>query len=441
MHPRGRMLRRAGLLAFFTLLAALLARPTIVRADDAAQARFHDALAREHYAARRYEAALREFFLEQRVAANVRIVFNIALCFEQLHRDEEAYAFFTEYMGSAGRDPEGERYAQAALARIEPRIARIHVTSEPPGARIYLDRTELGDYGRTESTIAAPAGTPTLTVQLDGYEPQSREVRTTVGRQVDAHFVLVRILGELAVETSGQIEGATATVRDDEGHVAAQGAVPLRASVPPGRYEIEVAAEGRAPFRALRTVTAQQTTTLATMLEPLPVPSGLITVTSNVEGALVRVDGEGAGFTPLSLSVPEGEHRVEVLGEDGLDPWGDRVRIQANERAWVTVTLEPPVIRRRSDLTWVVGLAGITLAVGGAVIATAALTTHLQWREERDAGHATADLYQTGRSLNLIADALFVSGGLLIGSAALLYVATDASENRRSSANVSRGAQ
>lgn len=424
-------------LALFALVLSLA--PARALADDAAQARFHDGLARDHYAARRYEAALREFFLEQRVAPNPRIVFNIALCFEQLHRDEEAYAFFREYLGSEDEDAERNRYADAALGRIEPRIARVTVTSDPPGARIFVDRRELGEYGTTPATIAVPAGRPTLFVELEGFEAVSREVATVVGQETEATFALQRILGELAVELGSAVEGAAATVRGDDGRPVAEGPLPLRASLSPGRYEVEVVAEGHAPFRALRSVAPREATTLRATLEPLPVPSGLITVTSNVEGALVRVDGDGAGFTPLSLSVPEGEHNIEVLGDSDLDPWGERIRIDANERAWVTVTLQPPVIRRRSDLTWVAGLAGVTLAIAGTVVAVGALSTRLQYDDEIEAGRPAFDLYDLGHSLNLIADALFVSGGLLIGTAALLYVATDASENRRSTANVSRG--
>src|SRR5688572_7342148 len=121
----------------FSLAIVTSAAPRVASADDAAQARFHDDLARSAYAAGRYEQALREFFLEQRIAPNPRVAFNIALCFQQLRRHDDAFLAFTEYLEGGEDDAARREAAERAIRELSPRVARVRVETEPPGARIF----------------------------------------------------------------------------------------------------------------------------------------------------------------------------------------------------------------------------------------------------------------------------------------------------------------
>src|SRR5262245_60591162 len=116
--------RRLARFALTIVLGCLLAGDP-AHADPAAQARFHDELARQHYKARRYEQALREFFLEQRISPNPRIAFNIALCFQDLKRNEEAFQYLTEYLESSDDDPERRAYAEKAVQKLKPSLSLV----------------------------------------------------------------------------------------------------------------------------------------------------------------------------------------------------------------------------------------------------------------------------------------------------------------------------
>jgi len=115
-------------------LALWLLTPALAQADPAAQARFHDELARGHYEAGRFESALREFFLEQRVSPNPRIAFNIALCFQELKRNEEGFQYFNEYLSSQDDDAERRAYAERVVESLKPQLALVSIRSTPAGA-------------------------------------------------------------------------------------------------------------------------------------------------------------------------------------------------------------------------------------------------------------------------------------------------------------------
>lgn len=434
------MSRLPPIVSMLVVVWVWLAAP-VVRADLAAEARFHDELAREHYAARRYDRALREFFTEQRLAPNPRILFNIALCFEQLRREGEAFLFFTEYLASEDQDTERRSYAASAVARIEPRLALVEVTSDPPGAAIYVDQREHGEYGRTPRLLPLTPGTRTIHLELEGHRTVSVDVVARIGARASAQASLVRVVGQLSVIGP---EGAQLTVRDATGAVAHEGRLPSQADLAPGDYVLEVNAEGHEPWRGLVRVEADRTVQLEARPSPLPPPTGALTVTSGTSGAVVELDGEAVGFTPVVLpDLTLGRHRVRVR-HPGLQPWAGDVETVADERAWLTVTLEPEAQVQRSPLTWGVGILGAALAVGGIVTGGVALDVRSQYdalRMQSDSAVAAelVALRERGSALNVATDVLLLSGVVALAAAVVLYFATEYVEHRRSRGSVTRG--
>ena len=74
------------------------------------------------------------------VASGDRIAFNIALCFQELKRDQEAFHYFSQYLSSDDTDPERRGYAERTVEALKRTLARVRVESVPPGASIYIDR-------------------------------------------------------------------------------------------------------------------------------------------------------------------------------------------------------------------------------------------------------------------------------------------------------------
>jgi hypothetical protein len=426
-----------------TLFLMGSASASVARADDAEESRFHDELGRQHYQAHRFEQALREFFDAARLAPSPAITFNIAVCFDLLRRADDAYLFFREYVASDDADAERRRFASEAIARLEGQVARLAVTSDPPGALIYVDQREHGAYGITPRVLALPPGSHVITLERAGYRSVSVTVEARQGAEVAAAGTLSQIVGALHVAGG---EGAAVEVREAGGPVVAQGTALLDASLPPGLYQIDVRAAGFRPFTSMSRVTPEARTDVQVALEALPPATGDLTITSSAAGAMIQLDGERAGFAPTLLQgLLLGEHRVR-LEHPGLEPYEGTVTIDENARGWLTVTLEEPSVTQRSPLTWAVGGVGVASLVAGAVVGGLAVANHSQFIDAREQvatggtpDRSPSDLRTTGESLNLTTDVLLGVGVVAVATAVILYFTTEYTDVRQSRAAFSAG--
>jgi len=423
------MTARLGALA---LVAATLFVPIHAHADAAA-ARFHDARARRLYGMDRYEEAIAEFFLAHRHAPNAGTLFNIALCFQLLRRWDEAFLHYSEYLESAEDDDPRRAQARDALAEIEPRVARVRVETSPPGATIYVDNLERGSYGESPRLLALPEGEREIQIRLDGYLTASRTVEAVTGELRELRVELTPITGTLAVQASVD---ATVTVRDAEGAVIADGRTPFEAAIAPGAYELEVDADGYVAHRELVSLERDERATRRVRLVPA---TGALTVTSNVRGSVVEIDGRPVGFTPVALTdVPTGERHVEVVA-DGRDAWTGDVHVTQVDRAWLTVSLEEEIGETHSDVTWILGGIGIGLLATGAVFGGLALERSQRFHSNpSDMRNYVRD---EGLAFNYTADASFIVGGAALAVSLITFIVEESVGRRRSSANVTRGAR
>ncbi len=411
-----------------TLTAVLLA-PAAARADKATEAGFHFKRGMELVAKRQYEAALDAFFRSDRLSPNRSVVFNIARCLELLGHLDEAFSYYSGFSASATEERDRADVV-AALERILPDVARLRVETAPPGATIWLDRKELGEIGSTPRLLAAPEGEHVLLVELEGYRPASRDVVLRKGALAEARLELVRIVGTLAVTS----EPSGATVQDADGDVL--GVAPLEVRLPPGEHELLLTLEGRQETLARATVVADGRAELSVTLEPLPPPTGRLTVTSNLPGSLVWLDDKTAGFTPAVLdAVVVGVHTLEVSRE-GFRTWRETVRIEEDEPQWAGVTLEPKEqATGRGPWPWVFLATAGTAAAAGAVFGVLSLGTHRDFEAD-----PTAEALQRGERLNLAADVLYASAGILGVASAALFLLTEPQEERQSTGHLTGGA-
>ncbi|MCB9593586.1 MAG: PEGA domain-containing protein [Sandaracinaceae bacterium] len=424
------------------LLVALAMWPSIASADLAAQARFHHEQAARHYVAGRYEAALEEFFAVQRIAPSSGTLFNIARCFERLHRDEETYLFYSEYLASDDDEESQRRIATEAIARLDEHVARVRVVTTPPNADVFVDQRDRGRYGRTPMVVAVPAGTREITAALEGYRGASAQVEAVAGQEVEVHLALEQILGGLTVR--GPRAGRY-VVRDEQGAEVAAGALGERVVIAPGSYVLEAAVDGYQPWRTITRVEADRDVVTVAEPQPLPAPSGALTVTANRTGALIRIDGEPAGFVPLALpTLGVGDHTVAV-SHAGDRAWEGRVEIRANERAWVTASLTPPASTDRSPITWVIGGLGVAGLLTGGVLVGLATHQHSQFEGELGASspdpNVLSSLRDQGVAFNTAADATLILGAIGLGVGITLFFLTESTTDEPPSATITREAR
>jgi outer membrane receptor for ferrienterochelin and colicins len=279
------------------------------------------------------EEAILAFLASNRLARNKNALFNIGLCFERLAQPAEAYRFFSEYEKEKLTDGERQTVRQH-LAGIRPRVALIAVVSTPPGATVYLDRRDLGARGATPSSYALPPGPHVVIVDAAGHIEQQRTVELKLGHTVTLEVALQRLLGSVAI--AGSPRGAT--VRVDRDHGPAAGTLPARLELNPGRHALYVSQEGFRPARTDVEVQPGRPVQVEVTLERLPAAPGKLFVTADQRGALVAVDGQPMGVTPVLLDVSAGQHRVEITAED-FAPFVRFVTVPPGARTFVQARL------------------------------------------------------------------------------------------------------
>src|SRR4051812_1174968 len=113
------------------------------RADNTAdEADIAFRLGNDAYAKRHYDQALASYFLSNRLVPNKNAVFNIARCFEALKSYDEAYRYYYGLSTAKALPDDDARDVKNALARLDAKVALVAVTTEPPGADVYIDRED-----------------------------------------------------------------------------------------------------------------------------------------------------------------------------------------------------------------------------------------------------------------------------------------------------------
>ncbi len=308
--------------------AALALPPAVSRADGTAdEADLHFRMGAKDFARADYEGALAHFLHSNRLAPNRNVLFNIATAFEQMGRFADAHRHYVEALEGEA-DPRAKAAALAGVARVRAHVAVLDVETSPPGATIYIDRRDLGSQGRAPRPFALAAGRYRVIAELEGYEPAvSEPVTVALGGETKVALALARHVGTVHVGVEG---GAAATVRVDDERAAPSCRAPCDLELAPGPHELYFAAEGARAEPRTVTVTARGRTNTTAVLRPL---TGSIGLTADERGAVVKVDGKPAGFTPAVIEgVPAGRRHVRVELHD-FDPVDIDVDVQPDVQA------------------------------------------------------------------------------------------------------------
>jgi hypothetical protein len=390
---------------------AFVADPS--RADQADQARYYDTAAREHFAQRRWEAALEDFFAAQALAPSANLSYNIAVCFEQLGKNRAAYTYYSESLEGDQLDANLRVTAKAALARLASKVARVQVQSTPPGARIYIDDAAHGDYGVTPRDLAVDPGEHRIWVELDGYQVAEGKVAAKRGQVAKVALEPKQIVGTLVVTgrlPSGvEVERVTVRVLTQDGTLAAEGMLPFSQTLPEGNYRVHVEAAELQPWSRSTYLKANAQADVVAQLTLRPKPTGDISAVSTLSGSVVELDGVKLGTAPLVIpNVVVGNHTLKVLGP-GASPVQAELTVAERQRTWATASFK--VKQRSSPVTWWVGGAGVAaLAVGTGLLL------------ESDARFERGDL--SGESLQNAGGALLIGGAAAVVGAVVLYFVT-----------------
>jgi formylglycine-generating enzyme required for sulfatase activity len=180
-------------------------------------------------------------------------------------------------------------------------------------------------------------------LQADKACFRSLEKRFTVtdAKSQQLSFPMTQLPGRLSVQAhrsdhpSLQLEGALVWIDGKE-----VGRTPIsELEVMAGRRDIEVRAENYQVFHTeleIEGCAAVQALDLA-----LAPGWSEVTIHSDPEGALVRIDGKNVGTTPLKIELLMGAHDLEVSA-DGFKAWRTHLAVTANQpQVLETVRLQP----------------------------------------------------------------------------------------------------
>lgn len=312
------------------LLAAFWSAPG--HADDVAdEADLLFELGAEAYQRGDYREALERFLASNRLVRNRNVTFNIARTYERLERYPEAHRYYLQALDGES-DEAQRRFITRALEALSSKIAVIEVTTNPPGADVYLERRDLGSVGSTPRALGLPAGKYTLIVEAPGYEPRSVVLDNLhVGERRRVDLELRPILGSVLLE-GDDVAGAEVRVG---GVTNPSCSVPCELSVPPGQHLLSLVRPGFRPYETLVEVRAERRTRLRPDLE---VVTGAVLVEADESGALVEIDGRPMGYTPTLVRLPVGPHELEVslAGYVGVER---RVTVTEGDEQRVVVSL------------------------------------------------------------------------------------------------------
>ncbi|MFW6049526.1 MAG: PEGA domain-containing protein [Myxococcota bacterium] len=189
--------------------------------------------ARGEQRTRLLEEALESYVDSLRVVRSRNAVFNAALALEELDRPTEAFAYYTEYLGMVGLSDAERAEAERRRGALRPRVAVVAVASEPPGARVHVDRLDLAPRGRTPVEMALPPGEHTLLLSHPHHERARVEVVAQTGERREVHVELTPEPVRLRVEAPADVDGRLLL----DGEPVAPG---TETPVPPGTHEVRL---------------------------------------------------------------------------------------------------------------------------------------------------------------------------------------------------------
>lgn len=325
--------RRVARAAFLVvvLMLAQLATPRVALADDVADEADHlFTLGAERYQEKDYKGALQHFLASNRLVRNRNVMFNIARTYEHLKQFSDAYRYYQRSL-EGETDAAIKQRIKEALARIGPSVALLTVTTEPPGALVYLNRKDLGDRGAAPQTLALVGGTYTVIAELAGYDEATMpNVELRTGTEKTINLKLTRVVGMVRVTGA---DGAAVRVDTEDSQVLCT--APCDVPVPPGQHTLIFTRVGA---RQARLGVQVKANTVSNLKVDLEAETGQLVVNADERDAVIEIDGKTQGFTPSVLNVPAGEHEVRVTLR-GFKPVVRRVEMKVNQQTQLDLSL------------------------------------------------------------------------------------------------------
>ncbi|MDD1724170.1 MAG: PEGA domain-containing protein, partial [Methanospirillum sp.] len=212
------------------------------------------------------------------------------------------------------------------------------ITSEPPGADVIFDGNDIGQTPLTVKVYST--GTPghSVSMRLDGYKEWTTHLSGNPGQgetvPVPARLVREEVNGRLSVSSAPS--GARIQING-----MSRGYTPVSFDrLPPGWYTITLSREGYERWTRSMRIDPGDDEKIYAILDPsfAPITSGTLMVESTPAGAEIILDKDSRGYTPRTLTLPEGSHSL-VLRLAGYPDYSTSIFISNRETTRISVPL------------------------------------------------------------------------------------------------------
>lgn len=205
---------------------------------------------------------------------------------------------------------------QKVMAQLQPSgpaTGTLRIVCPVSGAEVFVDGEMKGTVNTTIQGV--PVGEHIIEVRSRGWAPQSVTVTINANAQSVAR---VDLTSQPEKQPQARLRVVT-PVPNAEVFIdgASAGPAPYdHNDLAPGKHFVIVRARGFAEWKREVELDPQTPTTLSAELSA----SGTVKILSNVSGAMVLIDGQVVGKTPVVLdNIAAGEHLVEVKQSGYLD--------------------------------------------------------------------------------------------------------------------------
>jgi hypothetical protein len=187
--------------ALFTIAAVAVLTPRLVLAqagDEQARARALFDLGREHANAGRFAEAAHAYEQSYELFSHPGTLVNFADALEDAGMRAAALERWNELIERFGAviSDQARTTAHERIAELERGLARVTVTTTPPGAAVLCDGREVGTAPLGEPLILEP-GAHVIGAQLEGHRDVQQEVVLQSGGNSPVAFVLEPLAGDV----------------------------------------------------------------------------------------------------------------------------------------------------------------------------------------------------------------------------------------------------
>ncbi|MGH1370511.1 MAG: PEGA domain-containing protein [Cellvibrionaceae bacterium] len=205
-------------------------------------------------------------------------------------------------------DIEGKEKTQTLDVNLQPNWADISINSNPSGATVFSEDTEIGT---TPLTAELLAGKRNLTVKLDGHKSWRQSIRVTAQEaKTLPDITLVKADG--LVDVISKPAGASVTVNGQF-----RGKTPVEVALSPGnRYQFTLFKDGYQPLHKQLRIESNKAAQINVTLKP---NLGDITIQASPGDALLYVDGVLMGRANQSITLPAKKHTLRITKDGYAD--------------------------------------------------------------------------------------------------------------------------